>query len=235
MEQLDLLRNLEEHHNSLKVYQKELFNLKNDSMVNKTEEKILDTEEKLSRLKSSQEKIKDRLKQSNTRLKDYNFKIEEIENNLYKGQITDLKQLEYLNDEKDKLKEIISDTEIEIIEFMDEVENIDEELLTIESFLEDIKDKNNKLKSKYRDLEEDLKDKIKSEEDEIIALESKIDVNLLNKYNMIRKNKGTGIAGVKDTICSGCNMLIPTVLIDRLNNQKELIYCECCGRILCKL
>ncbi len=234
MEQLDLLRNLEGHHNSLKLYQKELFNLKNNSMINKNEEKIILTEEKLKRLKSGQEKIKDRLKTSNTRLKDYNFKIEEVEKNLYKGQIIDLKQLEYLNDEKDKLKEIINDTETEILEFMDEVENIDKELLTMEKFLEEIKDKNIKLKKKYCDLEEKLKGEIQLKKDKILALENKIDENLLNKYNIIRKNKGTGIAEVKDRVCSGCNMLLPTVLVDRLNNQKEIIYCESCGRILCK-
>lgn len=234
MEQLDLLRNLEEHHNSLKLYRKELFSLINDSMINKNEGKIQDTAEKLSRLKSSQENIKDRLRQANIRLKNYNYKIEEVEKSLYNGQIIDLKQLEYLNDEKDKLKEIISDTEIEVIEFMDEVENIDDELLTMENSLKDIKDKSMKLKKKYSDLEENLKEKIQLEEDEIISLENKIDADLLKKYNTIKKNKGTAISEVKDSVCTGCNMLIPTMLVDRLNSQNEIIYCEFCGRILCK-
>lgn len=235
MEQLDLLRNLEDHHNSLKLYRKELLILKNDSMIDKNEEKIVDTEKRLSRLKSSHENVKDKLRQANIRLKNYNFKIEEVEKNLYDGQIIDIKQLEYLNDEKDKLKEIISDTEIEILEFMDEVEDIDKELLIMERSLEEIKDKNNKIKSKYNGIEENLKGKIRLEENEIITLENKIDASLLNKYNLTKKNKGTGIAEVKDSVCSGCNMLIPTILIDKLNNQNEIIYCENCGRILCKL
>lgn len=235
MEQLDLLRNLEEHHNSLKLYQRELFNLKNDSMINKTREKILDTEGKLLKLKSSQDKIKNKLNQSNSRLKDYNFKIIEVEKSLYNGEIKDLKQLEYLSYEKDKLKEIISDTETEILEFMDEVENIDEELSAMGCSLEDIKEKNDKLKNKYSILEKELMDKIKLEENEILTLENKIDVKLLNRYSMIRKSKGTGIAEVKDSVCSGCNMLIAKVLLDRLDNQNEIICCESCGRILCKL
>lgn len=235
MEQLDLLRNLEEHHNSLKLYQRELFNLKNDSMINKTREKILDTEGKLLKLKSSQDKIKNKLNQSNSRLKDYNFKIIEVEKSLYNGEIKDLKQLEYLSYEKDKLKEIISDTETEILEFMDEVENIDEELSAMGGSLEDIKEKNDKLKNKYSILEKELMDKIKLEENEILTLENKIDVKLLNRYSMIRKSKGTGIAEVKDSVCSGCNMLIAKVLLDRLDNQNEIICCESCGRILCKL
>lgn len=234
MEQLDLLWNLEEHHSSLKTYQKQLSDLKKDLNINKTEEKILNTEEKLLKLKSSQEMIKAKLKESNSRLKDYTYKISEVEKNLYNGEITDIKQLEYLSNEKDKLKEIISDTETEILEFMEEVEDIDKELLLMEKSLADIRDKNNKFKNKYKLLEENLKDKIQLEQNEIITFENKIDSNLLNKYNVIKKNKGTGIAEVKDSVCAGCNMLIPTILIDKLSNQKEIICCENCGRILCK-
>ncbi len=234
MEQLDLLRNLEEHHNSLKLYEKELFNLKNNLSANKTEEKIVDTEDKLILLRTSQEEIKKKLKSSNISLQDYILKIEEVEKDLYNGEIKDFRELEYLNDEKDKLKEIISDTETEILEFMVQVDIIEEELLMMEKSLYDIKDKNNKLKNKYRDLEENLKNKIRFEEDEIRTLESKIDVSILGKYNIIRKNKGTALVKIKNNICSGCNMLIPTILIDKLNKQEEIIYCESCGRILCK-
>lgn len=234
MEQLDLLRNLEEHHNSLKLYEKELFNLKNNLSANKTEEKIVDTEDKLILLRTSQEEIKKKLKSSNISLQDYILKIEEVEKDLYNGEIKDFRELEYLNDEKDKLKEIISDTETEILEFMVQVDIIEEQLLMMEKSLYDIKDKNNKLKNKYRDLEENLKNKIRFEEDEIRTLESKIDVSILGKYNIIRKNKGTALVKIKNNICSGCNMLIPTILIDKLNKQEEIIYCESCGRILCK-
>lgn len=234
MEQLDLLRNLEEHHNSLKLYEKELFNLKNNLSANKTEEKIIDTEDKLILLRASQEEIKKKLKSSNISLQDYILKIEEVEKDLYDGQIKDFRELEYLSDEKDKLKEIISDTETEILEFMVQVDIIDEELLMMEKSLYNIKDKNRRLKDKYRDLEENLKKKIQLEEDEIRTLESKINVSMLGRYNLIRKNKGTAVAEIKNNICSGCNMLIPTVLIDKLNKQEEIIYCESCGRILCK-
>ncbi|WP_353096062.1 C4-type zinc ribbon domain-containing protein [Tissierella praeacuta] len=234
MEQLDLLRNLEERHNSLNLYQKELLNLKNNLTINKTEEKIAYTEGKFIKLKSNQKKIEEKLKESNLRLNDYNLKIKEIEKSLYNGQIGDLKQLEYLSSENSKLKEIIDVTETEVLGFMNEVEDMNNELLEMEKALDDIKDKSNKLKGQYKITREDLESKIHLEEKEISTLENKIDLSLLNKYNTIRKSKKTGIAEVKDSICSGCNMLIPIALMDKLNSQSEIIRCENCGRILCK-
>lgn len=234
MEQLDLLRNLEEHHDSLNLYQKELLDLKNNLTINKTEEKIAYTEGKFIKLKSNQKRIEEKLKESNLRLNDYNLKIKEIEKSLYNGQIGDLKQLEYLSSENSKLKEIIDITETEVLGFMNEVEDMNNELLEMEKALDDIKDKSNKLKEQYKITREDLESKVHLEEKEISTLENKIDLSLLNKYNAIRKSKKTGMAEVKDSICSGCNMLIPIALIDKLNSQSEIICCENCGRILCK-
>jgi len=234
MEQLDLLMNLEEHHNSLNLYQKELSDLQNNLTIDKMEEKILYIEEKFRSLRSNQKKIKEKLKESNLRLNNYNFKIKEVEKNLYNGQTTDLKQLEYLMNENNKLKTIIDTTETEILEFMNEVEDMDQELLKMENVLYEIKDKNNKLKEKYEMKRKILESKIHLKEDEILVLEEKIDLKLLNKYNAIRRNKKTGIAEVRDSTCSGCNILIPIISMDKLNNQKEIAYCESCGRILCK-
>ncbi len=234
MEQLDLLWNLELHHNSLNTYQKQLLRLKDDLMLKDTEKKLESTEIKLSRFKTNHDQIKFKLKESDRRLKDYNYKIEEVEKNLYNGETTDIKQLEYLSREKDRLKEIINDAEIEVLELMDEVEDTDKELGMMEVALHEMKEKNMSLKIKYKTIKKEMEDKIQFEEDEIIALEGKIDKDLLYKYYLIKKSKGTGIAKINSSVCSGCNMHIPTFLIDKLNNEDTIIYCESCGRILCK-
>lgn len=235
MEQLDLLWNLEIHHNSLRTYKKELANLENTLMVKDIEEKLSDMKDRLSQFKSNQERIKRKLRESESRLKDYNYKIKEIEDALYNGKTSDLRQLEYLSNEKDKLKNIINNTEMEILEFMEEVESVDNDLLKMEESFVKIKDKNTQIKEQYRKFKEDLINKIQLEEDNMKSLENKIDQELLCKYNKIRKTKVTGIVGVNNSACGGCNMVIPTILIDRLNKNNEIIYCESCGRILCKL
>lgn len=234
MERLDLLWNLGIHHNSLNNYYKELEKLKKPLSIIDSEDLIVKTEEKLNSFRSRQEEIKRKLTESSRRLKDYSFKIEETEEALYNGSTTNPKQLEYLSQEKDKLKEIISETETEILEFMDEVEIMDKELLIIDTDFQNIKKQNIKLKTQYKISVDELNNKIQIEVEAIKSLEDKIDKTLLKQYTTIRENRGTGIVEVKNLACSGCNIMIPTFMVDKLNKNNEIIYCESCGRILYK-
>lgn len=235
MEQLSCLWNLEVHHNSLRTYKKEFDSLEDESMIKNTETKLLEMEDKLTKLKSNQVSIKKKLGDAERKLKEYNFNIEEVEKALYNGQTKDIRQLEYLVHEKEKLKKIINDKELEILEFMEEIEDADIELSKIERSVKEIREKNIEIKKHYQNIKEGLIKKIQFEKDKIKKLEEEIDKVTLDKYAKIRRARGTGIVVVNNGTCSGCNMFIPTILIDRLNNSSEIIYCESCGRILCKL
>ena len=234
MEQLDLLWNLEIHHNSLEAYEKKLSNLQNSSSIMDTEKEIIDIDKKLDKIKFNQGEGKKRLVESNRKLKEYNYKIEEVEKNLYDGSTSNPKQLEYLSEEKDKLKEIINETEIGILEFMDDMENLDEELIDLDKRLKSMKDNNLQLKREYKILADELKNCIQVEVVEIKLIEEKVDRDILNQYKTIRNKRGTGIVQVKGLVCGGCNMIIPTFMIDKLNDNNEILYCESCGRILYK-
>lgn len=232
MEQLDLLWDLELHHDSLSFCQKSMFRLRNKFNFNEVEKKIEKAEDKVIYLRNKKEKMKLMLNKYNSKLKDYNFKINEIEKNLYDGNTTDIKQLEFLDIEKDKIKKMINEMEIEILEQMDEVDATDEELLLIEWELEEIKIENEEIQKEYSEQERLLSSKIIVEKKNILEIEQKIDKELLDKYYNIKKNKGSGIAEVKDGVCCGCNMLLPTIQLDRLHNDDKTTLCENCGRIL---
>lgn len=233
MEQLNLLSSLETHHDLLKSYEKELLDLKNKLKLMELENRIRATEEKLKRVKIKRDETNKNLKSCNNLLVEYNYKIEEVEKNLYNGKTTDLKQLEYLSKEKDKLQEIVSNKETEILGLMDEIDLLDKEILEIEEILQKYKDRIIIQRRKYMVLEQKIKDKIKDEEKEILSLEKILDNVLLETYYSIKKNKGSGISIPQNGVCNRCNMVLPMILIDKLN-QGEIVYCENCGRILCK-
>lgn len=234
MEQVNSLWNLENHHNSLRTYKKELNSLENESMIENAGKKLIEMENNLERLKSNQVSVVNKLREAEGRLKEYNYRIEEVDKSLYDGQTKDIRQLEYLSHEKEKLKGTIDDIEIKIIELMEETEEVGKELISMEESIKEIREENINLKKQYQKIGNDLMTKIQLEEDKIRILEETIDEILLNRYTQIRKTKGSGVAKVNNQTCSGCNMFIPTILIDRLNNSNEIIYCESCGRILCK-
>ncbi len=112
MSQLNLLCYLDDLYTVLLDYERQdkLLDetlLKNDKTIN-----IINIEKNIHSLKNRHKNTKSKLKNAEQLLKEYNYIIDEIEEKLYSGKISDLKQLEYLSEEKDNIKEIINDTEM---------------------------------------------------------------------------------------------------------------------------
>lgn len=232
MEQLELLWELENHKIELEEIQKEF-------IIIKTEKRVISLEEKSKSLEIKTNHISDRLiqnnlllRENNNLLKEYNYNLNKKDEELYNGLITDLRQLDYLSSEKDKLKTMANNLETSILTLMDENEkmelesiNIDRDLILISKEIDEFRNSN---KGNLTKLENQI---IKSE-NVIKTLEEKIDSSFLNRFNSIRKTRGNSIVAVKNHICSGCNMHIPTYLKNVLKHKSEVIYCESCSRIL---
>ena len=232
MEQIDLLWNLESQYNSLTSYEKELLSLSDKVITRRANRKIADAEKKLNACKLGQEETKQNLMELEKALKDHNFNFKELETSLYDGHSTDVKELEYLGSEKDKLQKVINEVETQILELMNEVDKNDHELLLLEDLLENIIDENIKLKETTKTLSEELEIKIEETKVSIEKSEDNIDKRFLTRYIQIKNNKGTGMAEVINFICGGCNIMIPMFAIDKLKNSKDVISCESCGRFL---
>jgi predicted nucleic acid-binding Zn-ribbon protein len=76
--------------------------------------------------------------------------------------------------------------------------------------------------------------------DELASLEIKkkeilegITQDIIDKFDRIIVNKGDiAIVPVYKNYCSGCNMILPFSLINRVKAQKEIIFCPYCSRML---
>jgi predicted nucleic acid-binding Zn-ribbon protein len=77
----------------------------------------------------------------------------------------------------------------------------------------------------------DVQGKEKLEEARV-DLVTKISKPLLFNYEKLKSRYKRSIVPVKDDICLGCFMRIPTSLFTRGRSDKEVILCEGCGRIL---
>ncbi len=75
-------------------------------------------------LKSRMEQTEKGLIRNNSILKDMDYKLRETEKELYEGNIIDLRQLSYLDKEKDLLRKEIDNKEIEILTQMEEMEKL---------------------------------------------------------------------------------------------------------------
>ena len=232
MSQLELVWKLESQNTILDDYRKKLKIINNDSEIQNLENLFNDANKQLEDLKSQFESHKQKLYKDNSNLKEYDFKLLQIEKDLYDGSITDIKQLKHLSDEKDNLDKQIDIIETNIIKLMETSELMDVDISIIEVNLNEITKRIVETKNYLKLMSNELVEKINLEEKSIKELSKDIDASILHRYKVLRKSKGSGVVSVKNYICSGCNMLVPTYLGEKLKAKDEIVFCESCGRIL---
>ncbi|RJP75030.1 MAG: hypothetical protein C4532_01200 [Candidatus Abyssobacteria bacterium SURF_17] len=62
-------------------------------------------------------------------------------------------------------------------------------------------------------------------------IERNLDPSILRQYQKLKQRKGTGVAVLKDHVCSGCKMVYPES--HEMLRYKNFVHsCEYCGRLL---
>ncbi|HNR14946.1 MAG TPA: hypothetical protein PKJ77_10180 [Thermodesulfobacteriota bacterium] len=72
-------------------------------------------------------------------------------------------------------------------------------------------------------------EKLKEAREELLR---KLPEDIYNHYQKIRKRYGRAIAPVRENICLGCFITIPTALANKNIGNLDLRNCENCGRFL---
>ena len=146
--------------------------------------------------------------------------------------VTNNKEYDALTSQINARKEKIDTNTARIDEQSEKCEKVSERLKLYESDLAEQKEKSEKLS-------ENLKQKIDEtdkEEKKLKKERKKVEEKLSNQqkryYSNIRKTKALAVATMKRNSCSGCNSIIPLQKQAEIRNQKKLIHCETCGRIL---
>ena len=123
--------------------------------------------------------------------------------------------------------------ETELLEFLDEKEKIQEIVLETEKEYHLLRDQ---IKAEQKEIE---KKSIDDREllDEYLARQNEIgqtlDVALMNRFEKISKmNNGSAVINVKNEVCMGCFMNVPPQLYIEVQRGNSLISCPQCSRIL---
>lgn len=123
--------------------------------------------------------------------------------------------------------------ETELLEFLDEKEKIQEIVLETEKEYHLLRDQ---IKAEQKEIE---KKSIDDREllDEYLARQNEIgqtlDVALMNRFAKISKmNNGSAVINVKNEVCMGCFMNVPPQLYIEVQRGNSLISCPQCSRIL---
>lgn len=181
------------------------------------------------RLKSIQRQVS----QGEAQALDIAQRIEKYQEKLYGGSIQNSKELGKLEAQIELLSTQRLDLEQEILEMMEEVEQIERELIVIQGDCED-------LRNGCRELEKTLKDRLAQLSIEEKRLRSKreqlvkmIPDNFYQNYlHLYSRHNGLAVVRVKKGVCTGCQVSLSPLVLDKAKRLAEPVCCEFCGRIL---
>ncbi|TCO80017.1 zinc ribbon domain-containing protein [Marinisporobacter balticus] len=231
MQQMDYLWKLQKMEN---IIQEEKRMLKSITKGEEIGEKIKQHKEFKNiyevRKKKNEEKKKELTKFEDT-YNEMSYKKDEIKNKLYDGKIIDLKQLDSLLKEQEKLEDTISSIDSKMLEIMEVVEAIDEELKATEIQERRMGSIIKKMlldrKIQIHNIEEKITEQMKEKEEVLKNINEKY----MEIYMDIKRKKNNPIARIESDICTGCHMDLPIMVLSKLKSQ-EIVICSNCGRIV---
>jgi len=154
----------------------------------------------------------------------------------YKIQLNEVKtNREYTSflKEIEEAQQKIDQQEEEIINLMLSSDDIEKEIKESTEKHRQEEAKLSKKKVTVNQDKQELETKIKELTQEKEKLFSQIPPSQSKLYNELLRNKnGIALSPVKDEFCSMCHMRVRPQVLNELRIEKEIIFCENCGRIL---
>lgn len=232
MNQLKLVWELEKYNVIIDECKTNLSKLQNSNSLKKMNNRMTELDSNINHIKGrilENSKIVSKLERL---LKEYDYTKMKLEEDLYSGEISDIKQLEQLTVDKEEIFKLIDEVEFKILKLIDDNEALEKNYSTIKDDYKELNDDITMTQKQFNDLSKELKEKIHYTEQEKAKILPNIDNKILKRYDNTREKRGRGIALVNGEICGGCNMRIPTYLMVDIKKQTEIIYCDSCGRLL---
>jgi len=186
-------------------------------IVEKAKEKFALNQKKRKGLEDEVNDIKEKISK-------YKIQLNEVKTNREYTSL--LKEIEEAQQKIDQLEE-------EIISLMLSSDDIEKEIKeSTENHRQEeakLTEEKGTIDQKKRELEKEIKELIQEKEkllNQIPPSQSKLYVDLLRNKN------GIALSPVKDEFCSMCHMRVRPQVLNELRLEKEIIFCENCGRIL---
>ena len=158
-----------------------------------------------------------------------------IESKIYAGEINNPKELTALQDEVANIDDLIEAKEEVLLASMEETERYDQGLAKATAQLETAEISHQEKVANLKSKQQQLINQLHTEEPAQQTARELCSANLLHIYDRVGKaNKGIAIALVESDRCSECRLSIPKKLLETLKTANEFVYCNSCGRILCR-
>ncbi|MFP4457215.1 MAG: zinc ribbon domain-containing protein [Clostridia bacterium] len=229
---LSLLLEVQDIDKSLIKKQEKLDKLKEPLELRTCVSHLEEIERNLNGLVSKVEERKRKVSVLERDIRHYQNLTKELDDEIYSGK-SNSKELHYLIYEKDKNKETIESSELELMDLLEKNER-DSEYITR------LKLQKDQMVKKY----DDIKQTIEKKENDLLSakeglrkkrelLESQISDSILKKYEEKKERLNYKFVCRIDDVamCTGCHVKLPSRVFKNLTNN-EVERCDECGRYL---
>lgn len=232
MEQLDYLWRYQEIEDMLDRYNKERKKIPLSVQLNKLKKDILDKQEAISEMGKLVKEKNEAYKQIRGRYETLSKEFYGDKERLSSANKSDSNELKELNAKAGSYINDLTAIRSDLQALKLDIDKLDADLIKARNELKQMSEEYNQLKKQYEAQIKEIgisADELRKEKQE---LKARIDKELMDKYQMLRKHKQMAIALVDKDKCSGCNMSLPSAILTAVKEGKKIIECENCGRIL---
>lgn len=218
--------------NAISARSSEMENIKNSKEQVSALEELKTTTEEFDKVNSVCTDLESKRKKLEDTVEMQNEKIKSNEGKLFSGTITSAKELENYQEEVKILKQKNSEMEDQILELMIELEEMSDKVKLAQTEKDKAEANVNRINNEVNERIEVLKhiiEGLKKRRDDVI---SRIPSDHLKEYRELKGKKGgIAVAVLKDNFCSVCNMQIPAIAAEKIEDIDEIYRCPLCGRI----
>ena len=218
--------------NAISARHSEIKELELNKPLEKAKEELDGAKENFDKASSEYRETDGNRKKLEDKVELQNEKIGSNEEKLFSGTITSSKELENYQEENESLKESNSKYEDEALELMELLEGMDAKVKEAKLAMDEKESEVVRIKNEMDEKLEVLNNIVGGLNNRREEVLSRIPGDLQKKYNEVKSRKGgIAVSVLKNFFCSVCNMEIPAIEAEKIEDPDEIYKCPLCGRI----
>lgn len=194
---------------------------------------ILRARAELEQVQKEKSTLEQQLRKREMECQRLRHKKEELSVKLYGGKINNPKELGNMEQNLEALARDLENEELAYLELAGKADELTAKLVSLKQAYREQKQEYKEQLGIFEQWKQKHLRRMEQLSGRYQQLKQEISPALLQMYMDLRSHHGeTVVATVEGGICTGCHMLLSSVLLSEVRQRQALVQCENCGRIL---
>ena len=204
---------------------------KHRTAVANREQALAEKQEAITHFRHKIELLNQKQTETKTEHDEAGARVKDRQNKMMQVQTS--REHQALLKEIEENKRLVKETEDRILQFIEQIEQLEQEVATLENLCEGeqqlLTEEMDKVDQEIQHIEEAKKSVLDKREVEAEALQGPY----LKRYTMLlARRDGLAVVAVTDSVCQGCHMALPPQQVIEVRKAEKVNLCPTCQRIL---